>query len=234
MDNTTVPVPPVVQVPQSPTSSASSFVVASLYKRLGNMVLDTIISGIAVTLISAAIFGFGSESLAASFVTIVLSIAYYIVSEVVWQKTPAKFITGTKVVMRDGSKAPFKNILGRSFARIIPFDQLSFLFRKYPVGWHDKLSGTVVVDDKATQQDVAAVDFVALKQQKATGVSILILLVSFVIPVLIIVVLAGVVFTSMNTARSQGDAARARYEASMQDIESRITDEGMTTEVEQF
>jgi uncharacterized RDD family membrane protein YckC len=234
MDNTTVPVPPVVQVPQSPTSSASGFVVASLYKRLGNMVLDSIISGIAVTLISSAIFGFGTESLSSSLLIIVLSISYYTVSEVLWQKTPAKFITGTKVVMRDGSKAPFKNILGRSFARIIPFEQLSFLFRKYPIGWHDQLSGTVVVDASATQEQVAALDFVTLKQQKATGVSITILLAVLLIPVLIIVILVGVVFSSLNTARSKGDATKARYEKSMKDIENRVIDKETKTKAEQF
>ena len=234
MDNTTVPVSPVQQVPQSPISTSSSYVVASLYKRLGNTILDTIISSVAITIITSILFGFSDKSIGGSVASLILFIVYYGVSELLWQKTPAKFITGTKVVMRDGSKAPFKNLLGRSFARIIPFDQLSFLFRKFPIGWHDKLSGTIVVEASATPEDVQKIDFAALKQQKATGISIVILLVTLVIPVLVIVLLAGVVFSSMSNARNQGDAARARYESSMQDVQNRMMDEGMTGDVEQL
>jgi len=238
MDNTNVPnnVPsvPAEQVVQTPTAVAQSYVVASLYKRLGNLVLDSIFSGILVTIITSMIFGFGSQSIGASITYILLSFAYFAVSEIVWQKTPAKFITGTKVVMRDGSKAPTMNILGRTLARLIPFESLSFLFRKFPVGWHDKLSGTIVVDSTMTPEDVQKIDYVSLKQQKATGVSIALLLVTLVVPILVIVILIGVVFSSLNTARNAGEAAKAEYEASIQDIQNRMIDEGMTIEVEQL
>ena len=69
---------------------------------------------------------------------------YYVFFESIWQRTPAKFLTKTKVVMVDGSKPDFKHILGRTLARLIPFDHLSFL-SSHPVGWHDEFSGTLVV-----------------------------------------------------------------------------------------
>jgi uncharacterized RDD family membrane protein YckC len=56
-------------------------------------------------------------------------------------------ITKTKVVSRKtGKKPPFWTIVGRTFARLIPFDGFSFLTEN-PIGWHDSLSGTMVVND---------------------------------------------------------------------------------------
>ncbi|WP_404304645.1 RDD family protein [Neorhodopirellula lusitana] len=71
---------------------------------------------------------------------------YYCLMEAFCGATLAKFITGTRVVAEDGSKAGFGKILGRSLARMIPFDPLSFLFGDTRLGWHDTLSGTRVVD----------------------------------------------------------------------------------------
>lgn len=72
---------------------------------------------------------------------------YFMFFEGIWGKTPAKWLTKTKVVMFDGSKPPFANTIGRSLARLIPFESFSFLNSKNPVGWHDKLSKTLVVSD---------------------------------------------------------------------------------------
>ena len=72
---------------------------------------------------------------------------YYMLFEIFWQKTPGKWITRTKVVMADGSKPDFLHILGRTFSRFIPFEPFSFL-GKNPVGWHDQLSKTRVINDK--------------------------------------------------------------------------------------
>lgn len=73
--------------------------------------------------------------------------SYYVFFESIWKKTPGKWITKTKVVMRDGSEPSVGNIAIRSFARLIPFEALSF-FGERPIGWHDKLSETLVVSDK--------------------------------------------------------------------------------------
>ena len=55
-----------------------------------------------------------------------------------------KMITGTIVVTEDGQKPSFGQILGRSFARIVPFEPFSFLGNDAS-GWHDKWSETKVI-----------------------------------------------------------------------------------------
>lgn len=77
---------------------------------------------------------------------IVFFMAYYITFESIFGKTIGKMATNTKVVRMDGSKPTLQNIIGRSFARLIPFDAFTFL-SKDPRGWHDSLSNTMVVDD---------------------------------------------------------------------------------------
>lgn len=72
---------------------------------------------------------------------------YFLVFESVTQRSLGKFITGTKVVMIDGTKPEFRAILIRSASRLVPFDALSFL-GDTPIGWHDRWSDTVVVDTK--------------------------------------------------------------------------------------
>lgn len=71
---------------------------------------------------------------------------YWALFEYFFGKSPAKFITRTKVVTVDGRKPSFLNILGRTFCRFIPFEPFSFLGSK-PVGWHDSISRTRVVSD---------------------------------------------------------------------------------------
>jgi uncharacterized RDD family membrane protein YckC len=73
--------------------------------------------------------------------------AYYAVFEAWLGKTPGKIITKTKVVDNEGKKPGFKAIVGRSLARIIPFEAFSFL-RETPIGIHDRMSQTMVIDDR--------------------------------------------------------------------------------------
>ena len=84
-------------------------------------------------------FGFTMYNLAAS-------IIYYGLLESVSARTLGKYITGTKVVMRDGSVPDSVTILLRTICRNIPFEFISFLFS--PIGWHDSLSKTLVVNTK--------------------------------------------------------------------------------------
>ena len=71
------------------------------------------------------------------------ALAYYCFFEGVFGRTPAKLITGTRVVHEDGHKLRFRQILGRTFARFLPFEPFSFFAEKQ--GWHDRLSGTRVI-----------------------------------------------------------------------------------------
>lgn len=71
-------------------------------------------------------------------------VGYYTILEGSTGKTIGKMITGTVVVMEDGSKPTTDKIIARSFSRLIPFNAFSFLFLN-GVGWHDTISKTRVV-----------------------------------------------------------------------------------------
>ena len=73
-----------------------------------------------------------------------LMFIYYTVTETLWGRSLAKFITGTMVVNEDGSKADLQTILIRSANRLIPFEFLTFL-QNGARGWHDSNSKTYVV-----------------------------------------------------------------------------------------
>ena len=76
---------------------------------------------------------------------IVVALAYYAGSEMLFQRTLAKFLTGTIVVTADGGRPSTGQILGRTLCRFIPFDAFSYLGTPC-VGWHDSISKTRVVD----------------------------------------------------------------------------------------
>jgi uncharacterized RDD family membrane protein YckC len=80
-------------------------------------------------------------------VTVLVWTFYYSFTESIFSRSIGKFITGTKVVMQDGSKPSAGVIILRSFCRIIPFEAFSFLGSP-PRGWHDSLTETYVVDVK--------------------------------------------------------------------------------------
>jgi uncharacterized RDD family membrane protein YckC len=77
-----------------------------------------------------------------AFLTVLL---YYMAFEGIFGFTVGKLITGTRVVDSEGGPPSFGQIVGRSFARLVPFEQFSF-FDNPPVGWHDRWSGTRVVN----------------------------------------------------------------------------------------
>lgn len=78
----------------------------------------------------------------------ITAICYYTFFEAVFQRTPGKFITRTKVVMPDGTKPSFGTIVLRSLCRLIPLEFISF-FGDHSRGVHDSLPGTYVVDVNA-------------------------------------------------------------------------------------
>lgn len=141
---------------------------ASMGKRFLNMILDVIFYYIIIVALGAgAVFlmtisesftnttaddgSTGGISGVLNSIILVLTygsyLIYFIFFEAFTGKTIGKMITKTKVVSRKtGKKPPFWNIVGRTFARLIPFDGFSFLTEN-PIGWHDSLSGTMVVND---------------------------------------------------------------------------------------
>jgi uncharacterized RDD family membrane protein YckC len=67
---------------------------------------------------------------------------YYFISEVTTQRTIGKLATNSLVVDDYGNKPSASTILGRSFARIVPFEAFSCFSER---GWHDLWSKTYVV-----------------------------------------------------------------------------------------
>ncbi|MEM8865432.1 MAG: RDD family protein [Planctomycetota bacterium] len=74
-------------------------------------------------------------------------IFYYVVLEIACGKTLGKMATRTRVVDADGNPPSAGQILGRTLARLIPFEPFSYLFGDTTRGWHDGLSKTYVVKD---------------------------------------------------------------------------------------
>lgn len=71
-------------------------------------------------------------------------VVYYTIFEGMTGRTLGKLITGTKVVNERGEPPSFGQSLGRSFARLIPFEPFSCLAQDGR-GWHDSAPGTYVV-----------------------------------------------------------------------------------------
>ena len=134
------------------------FVLASGTKRFANLIIDYIAAMVFVMFAAASISVFAelfeNEALQEAILILenVLSFlwyfGYYVFFEfVVSGKTIGKMITRTRVVDEYGDKPGIGKIIGRTFARMIPFDAFTFLGEDAR-GWHDSLSGTIVIDEK--------------------------------------------------------------------------------------
>ena len=119
--------------------------------RFLNFIIDGIVSRMVIVAGGVGVIralGLGSEDLSpivVTFVAILAMLGYYVVLEAAFGWTIGKLITGTRVVRFDGDKPHVPQILGRTFARFIPFEPFSVLFSSPTQGWHDSLSGTRVV-----------------------------------------------------------------------------------------
>jgi len=118
---------------------AEDFVDASQGTRLTNFLLDSVFR----TIFTIAFVLVLQD---AAWLVIFLALGYYLGFEAVFSRTPAKWLTKTRVIAVDGSKPRFTQILGRTLSRFVPFEPFSFFFG--PRGWHDSWSGTRVVKDE--------------------------------------------------------------------------------------
>lgn len=122
--------------------------IADKGSRFWNYVIDTIVFLIIIMLhafvldeLLHAIPEDGSPILAIYF--FLLYFGYHFLFEYFFGRTPGKFITNTRVTGLNGNKLTIKELLKRNICRLIPFDNLSFLFGT--TGWHDSISDTLVV-----------------------------------------------------------------------------------------
>jgi uncharacterized RDD family membrane protein YckC len=125
--------------------SAEDLIDASQGQRFANLLIDEVmvVVGASILLVPATIANGGAAPLGGRLIGIATLLAYYILCEAIFGRTLGKLITGTRVVTLDGGKPGFAKILGRSVARLVPFEPFSFLAG--PNGWHDRWSGTRVV-----------------------------------------------------------------------------------------
>ncbi len=121
---------------------------ASKGKRLANYLIDALIVqffSFAIGMV-LGVSGMANDDLTASLLGIGVYVGYYILFEHLnGGRTVGKIATRTRVVTETGDTPTVETLIGRSFARIIPFEALSFLGSRNN-GWHDRLSGTMVID----------------------------------------------------------------------------------------
>ena len=143
---------------QDKTFKVTNYMMASIETRIVNCIIDYILRIIIAVVIAFVIdvlfFGDSLFSIAdwvaqmnqaeEFLLGMLLMFIYYTVTETLWGRSLAKFITGTMVVNEDGSKADIQTILIRSANRLIPFEFLTFL-QNGARGWHDSNSKTYVV-----------------------------------------------------------------------------------------
>lgn len=138
------------QIQQAELQSASS------WRRFFNLVID-----IFLYYLASFCWGFmlGILGLARSFTEspyaarLILAYAllflYYFAFEALFQRTPGKFITGTKVVMAGGGKPTLGTIAVRTLSRFVPFEPISAYTGKDEdkkrTWWHDRWTRTRVV-----------------------------------------------------------------------------------------
>lgn len=71
-------------------------------------------------------------------------LVYYSFFEIIWARTPGKWVSASKVVDRNGNKPGMLQVIGRSFLRLIIIDFFFHAIWGKPL--HDKLTGTEVVE----------------------------------------------------------------------------------------
>lgn len=120
-------------------------------RRFLNLILDYVGCFVFALLVGVILgvsgWAFLVEGMNVYVLNFVIWMLYYGIFESIWAKSPAKFITRTRVITEDGMKPPLKTILIRTLGRFVPFEALSFLTPGRPRGWHDKWSKTIVIGE---------------------------------------------------------------------------------------
>lgn len=187
---------------------------ASLLRRLSNFLIDCFAYSALIIILLIAISQENLDKTIEGTIYIIIIVGgyflYFVVCEGLWQKTLGKLITKTKVVDREGNKPSFLKILGRSIARYIPFEQFSFLFGSFPVGWHDSLSKTLVVPAHLTPEDVRKMDLQEIRKQNSNNVVVAIIIIIFggFLMLAIMGIFSSVVLSSLSSAKHIAEKAR--------------------------
>ena len=142
------------QAPEAPVYTGSDSRARELvsgWRRFGTYIIDTVCFYIIFIVISIAVtFTIGDswlqllDGIGGNLIALGIFVIYYMGFELAFSRTPGKFVLGTIVVDENGSKPTAGQIVGRSFARLIPFEAFSCLGSRSR-GWHDSLANTYVV-----------------------------------------------------------------------------------------
>lgn len=128
---------------------------ASGYEKLANYVTDSIVFFALYCLLAVICTLLGANTSLYFDITTWLGfllytslwLSYYFTFELLTQRTPGKYLTGTKVITNRGEKPSATVMMKRTLARLIPIDPLSF-DNTLSGCLHDSLSGTMVVNMK--------------------------------------------------------------------------------------
>ncbi len=130
---------------------------AGFWRRLVAWVIDTVILGVATTIVSAIILRGGTDDastaalVAANTVSFVMSWAYFAGMESsVKQASLGKMVLGIVVTDVDGQRITFMRATGRYFAKVLSgllllIGYLMVLWTARKQGLHDIMAGTLVV-----------------------------------------------------------------------------------------
>lgn len=136
---------------QAPESFRTTYPVKTINAgaRFGHYIIDVILYVIlSIIVLVIGTIASGDENFvdtgAATLLQWLTLVGYYFFFESIFQTTPGKMVTKCVVVDEYGQKPTAGQVLGRSFARLVPFEAFS-CFGDYSRGWHDKWSNTYVV-----------------------------------------------------------------------------------------
>lgn len=125
------------------------------WKRFGHYMIDAVIIALLHILLEYVVY-FGSFNIETpksgiigvmlvfipTFSGVFVTVGYYLLCEGAMQRTIGKFVTGAVVIDQYAEKPSLGALIGRSFARMVPFEALSCLADR---GWHDRWFKTYVV-----------------------------------------------------------------------------------------
>ena len=139
---------------QMPESYRTTYPVKTINAgaRFGHYLIDVILYVVlSIVILGAVSIATGDDgfidSAGGTLLQWLILVGYYFFFETVFQTTPGKMVTQCVVVDEYGQKPTAGQVLGRSFARLVPFEAFS-CFGDYSRGWHDKWSNTYVVRKK--------------------------------------------------------------------------------------
>jgi hypothetical protein len=136
------------RAPVPPPDNGSLFIESTKTKRFINWLVDRFVILILVLDVVHIYPVWGDRNLSQQNLFwhfIIVSVIYYTIVEGVFNTSAGKALTGTVVIKAEGGKPGFFRSLGRSLARLIPFNIFSFLGGG--TGWHDQVSRTWVVEE---------------------------------------------------------------------------------------